>query len=87
MPGVARPGRCAPRLTRCTPAAPADDADEGGDFFFDEQEVAAGAGDAERAAALQRFDAMLQIDPGRFADEDEEYEEGEEEEEEGEMQQ
>jgi hypothetical protein len=62
------------------PLVCADDVE--GDFFYDEDEVAAGAADGgARAAALERFDAMLTIDPGRFADEDEE-EEGEEEEEE-----
>jgi hypothetical protein len=40
----------------------ADDEDgEGGGFFYDEEEVLAGAGGDERAAILDRFDAMLQI--------------------------
>ena len=35
-------------------------ADDGaGDFFFDEEEVLAGAGGADRAALLARYDAML----------------------------
>jgi hypothetical protein len=59
--------------------APGDE--EGGDFFYDEDEVAAGA-EGARGAALDRFDAMLQIDPSRFADEDEDEEYDEEEEEE-----
>ena len=55
-----------------------------GDFFYDEDEVAAGAGDdAARAAALERFDAMLSMDPGRFADEGDEEEDAFEEIQEG----
>ena len=38
-----------------------DDDGEGGGFFYDEEEVLAGAGGDERAAILDRFDAMLQI--------------------------
>ena len=47
--------------------------DEGGEFYCgedgDEDD------DGARAAALERFDAILQIDAGRFADDEEEEEE------------
>jgi hypothetical protein len=39
--------------------------------------------DGARAAALERFDAILQIDAGRFADDDDEEDEQEEGEEAG----
>lgn len=50
-------------------------ADEDDELFYDEDEVGRGAGDA--AALEQRFEQMLQMDAGRFADEGD----GEEEEE------
>ena len=75
-------------LCECAAMNPDDDEDEeddDGGLFFDEDEVMRGAGADGRAAALERFDAMLQIDPGvdelirddpgRFED-DEEEEEG-----------
>jgi nucleotide-sensitive chloride channel 1A len=76
-------------LCECAAMNPDDDEDEeedDGGLFFDEDEVMRGAGADGRAAALERFDAMLQIDPGvdelirddpgRFEDEEEEEEEG-----------
>ena len=75
-------------LCECAAMNPDDDEDEeedDGGLFFDEDEVMRGAGADGRAAALERFDAMLQIDPGvdelirddpgRFEDDDEEEEE------------
>ena len=58
--------------------------DEGGEFYCGED--ADGDEDDEegaRAAALERFDAILQIDAGRFADDDDEEDEQEEGEEAG----
>ena len=59
-----------------------DDDDDDGGFFYDEDEVMRGAGAEGRRAALDRFDEMLQIDPGvddlirddpgRFEDDDDE---------------
>ena len=59
-----------------------DDDDDDGGFFYDEDEVMRGAGAEGRRAALDRFDEMLQIDPGvddlirddpgRFGDDDDE---------------
>lgn len=47
--------------------------DENDELFYDEDEVLRGADADERAAALEdRFEAMLQMDAGRFADDDEE---------------
>ena len=43
------------------PRRVSDDDEEGGGFFYNEEEVLAGAGGDERAAILDRFDAMLQI--------------------------
>ena len=76
-------------LCECAAMNPDDDEEEeedDGGLFFDEDEVMRGAGADGRAAALERFDAMLQIDPGvdelirddpgRFEDDDEEEEEG-----------
>ena len=51
-----------------------DEDEDGGGFFYDEAEVAAGAGADARLAALAGFDAMLAVeetiaeDPGRFED-------------------
>ena len=56
--------------------------DEGGEFYCGEEGDGDEDDDGARAAALERFDAILQIDAGRFADdeaEDEEQAEGDEE--------
>ena len=81
-------------LCDCAALNPDDDADDdddvydgglgggAGDFYYDEDEVARGAGAAGRLEALDRFDAMLRVegevskhiatDPGRFEDDEEE---------------
>jgi len=64
-----------PLTLHCSLAPPPDA--EGDEFFCDADALVAGAG-AGDAAALERFDAMLALDPGRFEDD----EAGEEEEEE-----
>ena len=83
-------------LCDCAALNPDDDADDdegvyggglgggAGDFYYDEDEVARGAGAAGRLEALDRFDAMLRVegevsehiatDPGRFEDDEEEEE-------------
>ena len=38
--------------------------EEDGDFFYDEDEVLAGANGAERSARLDQFDALLQMPRG-----------------------
>ncbi len=70
-------------LTRVCLAAPATDDVDGDDMFYDEEEVLAGATEAQRAAALERLDAMLINDPQRFADDDEEDEKYDEQEDNG----
>ena len=74
-------------LCECAAMNPDDDDDDDDDgdgdgFFYDEDEVMRGAGAEGRRAALDRFDEMLQIDPGvddlirddpgRFGDDDDE---------------
>lgn len=68
---------------RCTTFADVDaagDDEHGAEFYCGDELGAAGeeGSDGARAAALERFDAILQIDAGRFADDEDE--EGEEEE-------
>jgi hypothetical protein len=64
--------RCASAHAPTLTSRPGDD-EHAGFYCGDELE---GDNDA-RAAALERFDAILQIDAGRFADDDDEEEEEE----------
>ena len=54
--------------------------DEHAEFYCGDELGGEEGDEGARAAALERFDAILQIDAGRFADDDEE-EEGDEDEE------
>lgn len=49
--------------------------EEGGEFYCGEEGESDEDDEGARAAALERFDAILQIDAGRFADDEEEEEE------------
>ena len=66
-----KPGRASRAVRIPHPPLGADD-DEG-EFFCNQEEVLAGAGVAG-AAALERFDTLLQIDGSRFEDDEEEEE-------------
>ena len=52
--------------------------DEHGEFYCGDDGDGDEDEDGARAAALERFDAILQIDAGRFADDEEEEEEQQE---------
>ena len=67
-------------LCSCSGADQRTGDDEGGEFYCGEDGDGDEDEDGARAAALERFDAILQIDAERFADdeEDEEQEEGDE---------